>query len=616
MCGIAGIYNFGGSRAPEKAISRMNDKMLHRGPDAGGDFCHGPIVLGHRRLSIIDLSPLGNQPAFSADGRYVCVFNGEIYNFREVRATIADHSFKSSGDTEVLVEGWARWGLDLLPRLKGMFAFAMYDLQNNELFLVRDRLGVKPVYYSIQNDQIYFGSEIRTVLAGSGQRLDIHEPALYSFFTYQSVWGGDTIAKDVSELKAGHYLRIKNNKVAIMPYWSATQPSVQYMGESYTDVKKKIRLLLRQAVEQRLVSDVPVGAFLSGGIDSSAIVGLMAEVSNRPPETFNISFNEEAYDESSYAKLVAVRFGARHHTILQEPSTILDNLVPALDAMDTPSADGINSFVVSKAIREAGITVALSGIGGDELFAGYPFFRKYERWRHWEKVWSLTNPLRHLAAAAMRGNDSRKDRVRQFLKLQPGDIEGFYSITRQILPPMLLSELTNIKTGGAGFLELQSYPEINKYPIYSQVSLADLLGYTQYTLLKDTDQMSMAVSLEVREPFFDHELVEYVLQVPDRFKHPHYPKKLLVESLDGLLPDEIVFRKKQGFVFPWENWMRNDLRVFCDERIKSMASRSFIKEAALINWWKKFLKGDPSIRWTEPWLFVILEHWLQKNESR
>lgn len=617
MCGIAGIYSFSGKSPEHRSILAMTDSMAHRGPDADGLYVDELVALGHRRLSIIDLTPAGNQPFESSNGRYKMVFNGELYNFQSVRNEIKDHHFISSGDTEVLMEGWVRWGMGVVEKLKGMFGFAIWDTQEKELVICRDRLGVKPLYYYLDSEKLIFASEIRAVLAEGSIRRKVSNEALSTFFSYQSVTGTQTIIEGVKELKAGSFLRIKGKQVEEKSYWNILSDNNTYLGEEPAVVKKKIRNLLRTAVEQRLVSDVPVGAFLSGGIDSSAVVGLMAEVSSRRPETFNISFQEEAYDESGYAEIIAKKFNTSHHKILLKPEAMLENLMPALKAMDTPSGDGINSYVVSKAIREAGITVALSGIGGDELFAGYPFFNQYKSIRRYKSIWPVSSPFRKIAAGLLKGNDSKKERIRQLLRSGSCSIAAFYPMFRQILPPAKLRSLIRMSGDTEDVMTgmLSADKAINNFSEYSQVSIAEYLGYTQHTLLKDTDQMSMAVSLEVREPFFDHELIEYVLQLPDQLKKPVYPKKLLVESLSGLLPDEIVHRKKQGFVFPWANWMKKELKEFCSEKINSISQRSFVNEQELLSEWKKFINGDPAVRWMEIWIFVILEQWLQQNEA-
>jgi asparagine synthase (glutamine-hydrolysing) len=307
--------------------------------------------------------------------------------------------------------------------------------------------------------------------------------------------------------------------------------------------------------------------------------------------------------------------------ILLRPTVFLGEVTAALDAMDTPSGDGINSYVVSRAIRSHGMTVALSGVGGDELFAGYPFFDQYLKLRKMDWLSRLPSGLRNGLATLLspRGGDGKRGRMTQLLRLNGYAIEHTYPIFRQILSPAAISRLTALSIDGSSLTSVQQEliagrTAVQQQPLLSQVSIAEYLGYTQHTLLKDTDQMGMAASLEVREPFFDQDLVEFVLAVPDKWKTPAYPKSLLVESLKPLLPDEIVFRKKQGFLFPWKVWLKNDLKTFCEEHLGAMAERPFINADGLLDRWKRFLAGDESVRWPEIWLFVVLDHWMQKNQ--
>lgn len=604
---------------PEAATIRaMCDAMVHRGPDAGGYVAEQGIALGHRRLSIIDLSDAANQPFTDASGRYTLVFNGELYNYRAVRAMLPDYPFRTGSDTEVLVAAFAAWGQACIDRFKGMFAFAVWDRVDRTLHICRDRLGVKPLYYASQDGMLLFASEIRSLLASGliARRLD--RSALADYLSFQSFGYPSSPISGIRQLEAGSWMRIGPSGTETRRYWSVTQPPA--VDLDMTDplvVKQRIRSLLLTAVEQRLVSDVPVGAFLSGGIDSSVVVGLMAEVSEDRPATFNVSFTEKDYDESAFAQSVSDRFNTRHTTIRLTPEDYLAQLGPALDAMDTPSGDGTNTYVVSKAIRDAGIRVALSGIGGDELFAGYPFFRTYLSLQKYRGLLAFTGPLRRLGAGLLdKAPTSRYHRMAALLRKQDLSIAETYPEFRRILSERMIGRLTQRDPRSDGHFQylLQTHgPELSRLPLLSQVTASELMGYTQQTLLKDTDQMSMAHALEVREPFFDHELVSFLLRVPDAVKRPIYPKSLLVESVAPLLPEEIVHRKKQGFLLPFPIWMRGTLRNFCDQRIRSLAQRDFIMPKPLLAYWQLFLDGDNSISWSEIWQFVVLEYWMEKN---
>ncbi len=589
--------------------------MAHRGPDADGFYIQDEITLGHRRLSIIDLSTAANQPQFDVSGRYALVFNGEMYNYLDVRKKLPEYPYRTNSDSEVILAAYAKWGPDCLRHFVGMFVFIIWDLQLKELFIARDRMGVKPLYYYLDDDHLVFASEVRAILNSGLVKPQLNRKAVDDFLQFQSVGFPHSIIKDVLQLEAGCYLKASNGSVEIKKYWDITKSRVNFDFTHKQEVQGRLLELLQQAVHRRLISDVPLGAFLSGGIDSSAVVALMAQATTKPVNTFNIGFNEQEFDESRYANLIAKKFNTNHTAVTLDSKIFLEELENALDSMDTPTGDGVNTYVVSKKIKQSGLTVALSGVGGDELFAGYPFFNQYYKLRQRKNIWKMSRPIRSLVASLIPRNGSvKKDRIKQLLHAD-ASIEDCYPVFRQILSPRLIKNLTSGNDSINNVVsELGSrHAEIEGFPALSQVSIAEYLGYTQHTLLKDTDQMAMAVSLEVREPYFDHELVEFVLNIPDQIKNPTYPKSLLVESLGDLIPSEIVHRKKQGFLFPWNIWMKSELRSFCEERINRISERDFINGVALKDRWNTFLKGDPSVRWMEPWLFVILEHWLEKN---
>jgi asparagine synthase (glutamine-hydrolysing) len=618
MCGIAGIAGVGKHDALTR-IRCMEKALQHRGPDAGGFYETENIALAHRRLSIIDLSEKGNQPFVSADGRFVLIFNGEIYNFREIKKELAEYPFVSASDAEVVLAAYIKWGPASLSKLKGMFAFAIWDNAEEKLFIARDRFGVKPVYYYHVGETFLFASEIRSILASGIVPKKINRQALSDYLKYQSVIAPLTLVQGIMQLPAGHYLEFKRGNLLISKYWDITDAKIATDDVSKEQVYKQIRELLFKAVERRLVSDVPIGAFLSGGIDSSAIVAIMSEISEKKPVAFTVAFEEKDYDESAFATIVAKKYGVQHTKIMLKPNDFLDQLPSALRAMDSPSGDGPNTYVISKAIKESGITVALSGVGGDELFAGYPLFHQFKRIRQYDKLYGQTYWLRKLLNSMIPGGNQKRARMKSIFGSHDADISHIYPILRQIQTNDRLMELTSLKNGELmpGTLERQLQKNqfrFNSFDSFSQVSIAEYFGYTQHVLLKDTDQMSMAVALEVREPFFDHELVEYLLSVPDSYKCSEYPKQLLVESLGDMLPSEIVHRKKQGFTFPWNSWLRNELRDFCQTHIDNLCQRDFIRDGKPELLWKQFLSGDKTIRWMEIWLWVVLEHWLEKND--
>ncbi len=612
MCGIAGYLQLKNLTPNPEIIRKITDCMPHRGPDADGFFTEGPIALGHRRLSIIDLSEKANQPIYDNTGRFVIIFNGEIYNYQEVKSKLPDYPFQTSGDTEVVLAAFIRWGSQALQYLKGMFTFAIWDKSRQELFIARDRLGVKPLYYYKDENYFLFASEIRSILASGLVKREICREALTDYLYYQSFQSPQTIVRNIFELPAGNFIVLSNKSFLINTYWKLEAYEPLDAGTKIGTVQKRVRELLLQSVNRRMVSDVPVAAFLSGGIDSSAVVGLMAEISEAP-ETFNIAFDEKEFDESEYANLIAKKFNTRHHKVLVKPELFLEELPNALNAMDTPSGDGVNTYVVSKEVRRQGIKVALSGVGGDELFAGYPIFKLWEKINNNSWFWKTPGMLRKAMAGFYNNSDIRKQRIRQLLQMDNCSISNVYPVLRQVnanatvttllKSPALISQLqkTLINKQGA----------IGTFPLYSQISISEYLGYTGQTLLKDTDQMSMANSLEVREPFFDHELIEYVLRIPDNFKKGDIPKPLLINSLNNLIPPEIYERHKKGFVFPWNNWLRNELKSYCEVRIQTLSQREFIQQKAVLAYWDDFLHHRNAVGYSNILLLIALENYIE-----
>jgi asparagine synthase (glutamine-hydrolysing) len=619
MCGITGIFGLNADVSAQ-VIRVMNECIKHRGPDDEGYYVDNHIALGHRRLAIIDLSPGGHQPMHCNSQNLEIVFNGEIYNFREVRALLTDYTFKSESDTEVILAAYERWGKKCVDYFNGMFVFAIWDKTKQELFIARDRLGIKPLYYYKNNNQVIFSSEIRALLESGLVPRKINRNVIMEYFCYQTVHAPATFVQDVFMLMPGHHVTISNKTFQIEKFWDVVDhANNESKDQSYQVVCKTINRLFYEAVERRLVSDVPFGAFLSGGIDSSAVVGMMSKIHPSPVKTFNIAFDESEFSEARFAKMVADKFGTDHCEILLKPEDFLNQLPEALNALDHPSGDGPNSYIVSKVTRQAGVTMALSGLGGDELFAGYPVFTRTQRLQHLRMLWLIPAPLRKLIGQCMvlLKKDTSTIKLRELLAAGSSSLQNSFPVSRQISSPGQLMDFLTVAFNHADPVrnivnEMMQHAQ--QLPLLSKVSAAEILTYMQNVLLRDTDQMSMAVALEVRVPFLDYKLVEYVMGVSDAFKHPAYPKKLLVDSLGDLLPSEVVHRKKMGFVFPWDRWLRKELNGFCNDHIVSLADRGFIKKEALLNRWKSFNHSDASVRWLDMWLCVVLEHWLRKNK--
>ncbi len=595
----------------------MTRCLAHRGPDAEGFFTEGEAALGHRRLSIIDLSDAANQPMEDVSGRYVLVFNGEIYNYREIKALLPDYPFRTQSDSEVILAASARWGVGCLAYFNGMYGLAIWDKQEKTLFFTRGRLGVKPFYYCLAGESLIFASELRAVLAGMETVPRLHINGIYNYLLYQSVCAPETPVEGVQQLMPGEYGMFKAGKLTLHTYWRIEEAATIETGTDKQTVHREVRRLLTESVERRMISDVPLGAFLSGGIDSSAIVGLMAECSEQAVHTFSVTFKEPEFDESRYSSLIAKRFNTVHTPILLRPEDFLESFPDALKAMDNPSGDGFNTYLVSKVTKEAGVTVALSGIGGDELFAGYLSF---ERWLRLRKQWGWQMPqgIRMSVGSVLKvfSDSIRVERLADLMASESGSIEWIYPSLRHVLAPARARALLRGHSEYTDMVHVQlagRNAAFRKLPLLSQYSAAELMGYTFNVLLKDTDQMSMASALEVREPFFDYKLVEYVLSIPDSLKHPRYPKSLLVESLSPLLPKEIVFRPKMGFTLPWKKWLRNELRDWCTERVSAIAERKEFNGDAIRKISRQFYENPNNHNWMPMFQLAVLENWIALN---
>jgi asparagine synthase (glutamine-hydrolysing) len=611
----------------------MVDHLQHRGPDGAAvevvsQDSGATVVLGHTRLSIIDLSPGGKQP-MSDPTRQTCVtFNGEIYNYRALRDELTGSvPWQSTSDTEVLLRAFARWGRTSLQHLRGMFALAIWDAERRELFLARDRLGIKPLYYaSLDDGGFVFGSEVRALLASGVVRRQLDHVSVRQYLTYQSVPSPRTLVQGIHSLPPASWLVVDEfGRVTDGTYWQAIPEQTNGLS-SPVESRRQLADLLRDSVAAHLVSDVPVGAFLSGGIDSTAIVALMREVGT-VPRTFSVGFADAAFDESSYARQVAQQFQTEHTEVLLREHDLLDQLPAALQAMDQPTGDGVNTYVVSRAVRDTGIKVALSGLGGDELFAGYPSFARLGSAAPLFRVWGRAPArVRSLAAVGVRslgGSSVAVGKAAEMLA-SDGHLASLYPLTRQVLSRAQQQLLVSNDVSAAYGSQADPYSTLlrnafrahPKLGTLTSVSLAEMRTYMHDVLLRDTDQMSMARALEVRVPFLDHPVVEYVMSLPDSLKHPNgTPKRLLVEALGGLLPQRIVHRPKQGFTLPLEPWMRGPLRHFCEERLtpERVSHRGLFEPTAVTELWRGFLTRRPDVKWSRPWLLVVLEEWLQRN---
>jgi len=638
MCGIAGAMFAEGSRDERDApriVSVMVDALSHRGPDGRGVAVCSPrfgtngrrVVLGHRRLAILDLSERGAQPMQLPGEPIWITFNGEIYNFKAIRADLeaAGRAFRSDSDTEVVLQGYDEWGLNIVDRLQGMFAIAIWDGRADELYLIRDRLGIKPLYLYEHADGVLFASEIRALLGSGVVPRRLNRGALDNYLAYQTVPCPETLIDGVRMLPPGHLAVCGPQGVTERCYWDLLDDrSIAAEAADPAEAVAHVAELLERSALLHQVSDVPVGIFLSGGIDSSALVALTRKTGSTP-RTFSIALPGTPHDETVFARAIARRFESVHEEI---PVTAaeLRNLTPeALGRVDHPSGDGINTFVISRAVRSAGIKVALSGLGGDEFFGGYPSFDRLEWLSRYGGVWQRSPAsIRQMAAAAVRaiGGSVSSDKAAALLE-GDGTLPQTFLVMRQVFSPADRRELLGREVGDAASEAADPYVRLledamARHPeatVRSLVSYAEARTYMHDVLLRDSDQMSMAHGLELRVPLLDHRLVQYVMGLPDEAKQPRgIPKRLLVESV-GTLPAECVERRKQGFVLPFDAWMKGELREFCEHHLGGggLVGRGIVEATAVGRLWQAYLGGDRSTSWSRPWTLVALDAWLEQN---
>ncbi len=626
MCGINGfVSEIHSSEKRLEVVRKMNKILAHRGPDNDGLWSNSFVSLGHRRLSIIDLSEESNQPFLSSDGRYVIVYNGELYNYKELKLELQQskqgsneipYLFKTNSDTEVVLAAFQRWGNNCLQLFNGMYAFCIYDTLENKLTLARDRVGVKPLYYYFGTEGFIFSSEARPIIHSGIKNFYVNKEVIAEYLMYQTVFAPNTVVKGIKMLLPGHLIEYQGNKANIIKYYNINNIKNSSIDLSYTEICSKVNELLSLSVQRRLVADVPFGAFLSGGIDSSIVVGLMGKVSSKKIQTFNVSFDESAFSEAKFAKLISKKFNTEHHEVKLSPADFLKQLPEALSATDHPSGDGPNTYIVSKATKNAGVTMALSGIGGDELFAGYDVFKRMVSLQN--KSWINSIPLfaRNAAGLAIKKmkHSVSGNKISELLGQKVINFNSAYILNRSLFTQEELSQLLKEAKPFSQIEKLiAEVPQVEDH-FLSAVSLSEIGTYLQNTLLRDTDQMSMAVALEVREPFLDYHLIEFVLGVKDAYKFPHTPKKLLIDSVSELLPGEIINRPKMGFTLPWQYWLKNELKSFCELNISEFSEYSFCHKSAILELWRRFLRNDPTITWARVWHIVVLNTWLKENK--
>jgi asparagine synthase (glutamine-hydrolysing) len=617
----------------------MRDVMSHRGPDGAGIFISedGRLGLGHRRLAIIDLSQNAIQPMTNEDGTLWVVFNGEIYNHAEIRAELerlGGHRWRTDhSDTEVILHAFEQWGIDCVHKFRGMFAIALWDTEKRQLWLIRDRIGVKPLYYSIHHGRIVFASEIKALLEDDEQQRDVNEEALYYYLSFNAAPAPHTLFAGIHKLPPSTWIRInERGDVQQSRYWDVWDHTEPLTNASEAEIAERILSELRTSVKLRKISDVPVGVFLSGGIDSSTNAALFSEGEGQPVRTFSIGYDRQ-YDsypsELHYARKMAEQVGAEHHELRLRESDLFESLPLIIRHQDEPLADPVCMpvYYVSKLARDSGVIVCQVGEGADELFCGYPYWNQSLRLQRYSSMFPIPRPLRRLGLSAVSlldGGPASSYRrqwscelLRRALANRPvfwGGAEVINdSLKQHLLSPRLRKKFAKLSSWEALRPIRDRFEEKawDKSPLH-WMSYLDLNLRLPELLLMRVDKMSMAVSLEARVPFLDHKFVELVLSIPAAVKCRNgVLKYILKKAVRGVIPDELIDRQKQGFgvpVFEWYHtkfgqYLAQEMKDFCQNAdiFQYKGTLPFLKKRgwALLNvalWWKQYIGGPATTR--------------------
>ena len=619
MCGIAGIAG----KQDGQLLRVMTNLLAHRGPDAEGTHLERDVSLGHRRLSIIDLSA-GRQPMSCAEGRYWVVFNGEIYNYRDLREHLAGlgHAFSTNSDTEVLLAAYAQWGEACVDRLGGMFAFALWDLQKRSLFLARDALGIKPLYYAQAGDVLYFASEIKALRPCPEIDLSLDVEALDDYLTFLYTMPPRTFYRGIRQLPPGHCALWKEGRLTVRRYWRLAEESAKH-GETLSP--DELSDLVDQVVKSHLISDVPVGAFLSGGLDSSTIVRSMADQST-VPETFTVGFGEEGkhYDETPEARALAARIGTHHHELQAAiaPETALDTV---LDGCDEPFANptALLTHAICGLVRRH-VTVVLSGDGGDECFGGYPRYRGVRLNRAWQRLPHFARFVAdRLARTLPEAHDGRHffRRLREFSEAGLVSQDEVYPLWLSTFTPreklaLYSSDMRTLVQGRDAWEPLRAWgSECADTDPAARAMYVDLHAFLPNNVLQYGDRMSMAHGLEVRVPFADRRLVERMAAVPasEKVSGDVY-KKILRQAMCKRLPEATLSRAKAGFNPPMGHWITHTLRETAQELLSqaSVRNRGWFDPVVVQTLWTDHLSGRRDRTW-HLWALCVLEAWARRD---
>jgi asparagine synthase (glutamine-hydrolysing) len=621
MCGICGLAYFDQGRSPDPAVlKRMCDTLVHRGPDDEGQAVMDSVGLGMRRLSIIDLKT-GHQPLSNEDASVWIVFNGEIYNFRELRAELEarGHRFRTAADTESIVHGYEEWGEAVCERLNGIFAFGLWDRHSHKLLLARDHVGVKPLYVYSDGEKLVFGSELKAVLRSPGVRRTLDLDALNQYLTFEYIPSPASIFREIRKLEPGHWMALQDGAVRFHRYWTYTPHPEPFTEKAAVE---RLRILLRDAVRLQLVSDVPLGAFLSGGIDSSIMVAQMAKCMDRPVKTFSIGFRESSYNELQYARAVASKYGTEHHEFTIE-ARALDLTETLVRHLDEPFGDFsvFPTYLVSKMARDY-VTVVLSGDGGDELFAGYDTYRahRFDRRFYHRLPRILKRGLIDPLARALPPSDKKKGAVNSFKRFVQGTWLPRDLMHARWMVFLSESERRSLFTADALASLADETPyeavlrhrrEASAASDVAATGYVDLKTYLVDDILVKVDRMSMAVSLEARVPYLDHRIVEFALSLPPSLQMKGFQTKaLLKKAFWDELPVEVQRRGKQGFSIPIKSWIRNELKPMMLDLLseKRLGEQGLFRPDTVSALVREHLDGTENHS-HKLWALMVFEQW-------
>jgi asparagine synthase (glutamine-hydrolysing) len=617
MCGICGkIYLNNDRRVNESEIIRMRDTMVRRGPDDAGLYIQDNMAIGHRRLSIIDLEG-SHQPLSNEDGTVWIVYNGEIYNFKALRNKMIKkgHKFKTGGDTEVIIHLYEEYGKSCVEELRGMFAFAIWDSKANSLFLARDRVGIKPLYYYCDSEVFLFASEIKSIHADQSYRKskDIDVLAFHYYFSFLCVPEPMTIFKGIKKLLPGHTLILKNNNLILNKYWDVKFEDSEYKTEE--DYSEKLTELLKEAVKVRLISDVPLGAFLSGGIDSSSVVAFMSQLVDVPLKTFSIGFSEQKYNEAEDAKLVADHFKTDHTEYILNTKDIINMLSEILLYFDEPFADAsaLPTYFVSKLAREK-VTVILSGDGGDELFGGYIWHKRPMYQLIFNRLPIILKKnirfISQFAPSGIKGSNYFKHIYKPYERYILNSKAVFNEEERSLLYSEELNH--QLREIDPFHYNLKFLNRNNNGSWMNRIMEYDFKTYLPNDILQKVDRMSMFNSLEVRVPILDQKLVEFAAKMPAHLTVKNgVSKYIFKKSMENILPKQILYKRKQGFNLPLEFWMRSDLNSDVHETILGGMDHQYFDKGYVEKLLKTFFEGDNSSAY-KVWELYVFQLWYQR----